>query len=739
MGRPYTKRDTAYWNRHVSPAPTPQVVVMPPAVAAEPPLRPTPFPDISYGSTEIARASVGGPATTSVRGPQLNNGMSDVGAFQNLRAMPSAVASFNGSRDGDGYFGAGDAVSLCVKAYGGVPVVRNAVEVAVEFSTQPIWVKSKNATVREFFVEWLNAIQVNRLVEQSSRAYYREAAAFFQTFHGQFGPSYFEHMQRSFGAKENRIPIRYELLNPMTISASNNLATPYTYVRLLSTWECERLRNPLTEQDKQVLADMPKEAREQIQNGSSSMGIYMPLDPKRLRFYFYKKQGYEPFGIPFIWPILPAIEWKLTLTKMDKALARTIEHAILLITMGEAPSKENGGNGINHNNIARVQNLLSSQTIGRVLVADYTTKGQWLIPDIQEILGPEKYQVVNEDIKEGLQSILTGDDKFANAQIKAQIFIQRLVEGQNRFLNDFLRPEIAAICKTMGFRDVPAVGFEKIDLQDATVMARIYAQLGQIGVLTAPQVVKAIETQILPDGDEMEAGQEAYRKAREKGLYEPLIGGQKEEEGAGGPGGRPSGSKSGKQAGTRKSSPIGTSKASDAFSVKTYAACLRESQTLETHVVAALKERFGVEGELSAAQQNVAHSLVKAIIATQPRDNWLKDVAMAAVAKPPAIALDVGAELDDIATTYQVDDFDAAILRHCRCDAPGAPDVANIGVAEIATAAAKAAVSEVTARHAAAPAEKLTIELKQAEGKPKTVSVVKTAQGFEFTEVRKDD
>ncbi len=675
MPRTYTKRDASYWNRHaLPPAPAPQQIVLATQPMADPGMRPAPFPDIAYGSTEIARAGVGGPASTSVRGPQMNNGLADAGAFQNLRALPSPVVGFNGTRDGDGYFGAGDAVMLCVKAYGGVPVVRNAVEVAVEFSTQPIWVKSKNATVQEFFTEWLNAIQVNKLVEQSARAYYREAAAFFQTFYGQFGPAYFEHMQRAYAAKENRIPIRYELLNPMTISASNNLATPYTYVRLLSTWECERLRNPVTEQDRQVLADMPEEARKQIMDGgASSMGVYMPLDPKRLRFYFYKKQGYEPFGVPFIWPILPSVEWKLTLTKMDKALARTIEHAILLVTMGEAPSKENGGNGINHNNIARVQALLSNQTIGRVLVADYTTKGEWLIPDIQEILGPEKYQVVNEDIREGLQSILTGDDKFANAQIKAKIFIQRLEEGQNRFLNDFLRPEIANICKTMGFRDVPAVGFEKIDLQDETIMARIYAQLGQIGVLTAPQVVKAIETQILPDSDEMQAGQEAYKKARDKGLYEPLVGGQKDEEGAGGPGGRPGGSKSGKQSGTRKTSPIGTSKAAevgDAFSIKTYASCLRESQALESRVVAALKERFGVEGELSAAQRNVAHSLVKAIIATRPRDQWTEAVAAAAVAKPPAVALDVGAEMDEIAVAYQVDDFDAAILRHCKTEAP---------------------------------------------------------------------
>lgn len=666
MARTYTKRNDEYWQNRKNTAtstPTPQVSAASDQFA--------PFPDIVYGSTQVATAAdpSGGANSSETRGRGLLSGLADNGAFQNIAALKGPFASANSENS----ISISEACSLCVKAYGGVPVVRNAVEVSVEFSSQPLEVKCKNATVLEFFQEWLKITNIASLEEQFFRSYYREGSTFIYPFYGQFGSKQYENFQKSFGAVENRIPIRYELLNPATIHASSSLALPYTYVRMLSPWEAERLKNPITPQDKQVYDDLPKEVKRQIESGAVGvLGLNLPLDPKRLRFTFYKKQGFEPFGVPFIWPVLPSVEWKLALTKMDMALARTIEHAILLVTTGETGNQWNKGNGINPNNIARLQNMFSNHTIGRVLVADFTTQAKWLIPDIQEILGPEKYQIVNEDIKDGLQSILTGSDKFANAQIKAKIFIQRLQEGQNRFLNEFLMPEIRAVCRAMNFRTVPSISFRPIDLSDASVLARIFTQLGQLGILTPEQTIEAIQTGTLPDADEMKRGQEQLKKDRDKGLYQPQVGGKDNGEGTGGANGRPGGTSGIKQGGTRSSSPIGTSRASvntHAFSMKTYGECLRESQTLEEAVAKALRKKYKVKGPFSEAQAGIARTLVKAVIATEPRGKWNEAVA-SAVVEPPAVSAEVGRELTDICLEYHVDDFDAAILRHCKTEAP---------------------------------------------------------------------
>lgn len=559
-----------------------------------------------------------------------------------------------------------DTVNLVVKAWANIPVVRNAIEVSVEFSSQPLFIKCDNATVKKFFEEWFKAVNIDQLKNQFFREYYRSGNVFLYIFEGKFGPSYYKNFQTSFSAKNNRIPIRYDLLNPGNIFVPTGLVAPSTYVRLLSTYDLARLQTPLTEQDKQVYDSLPDDIKQQIKGGgwNSPLGIYMPLDPKRLRFAFYKKQSYEPLAVPMVWPVLPDIEWKLTLTKMDKALAMSVEHILLLVTTGEAPNQWNGGNGINQHNIARLQSVFANQSIMRVLVADYSTKAEFKVPDLAG-LNPEKYQIVNENIKEGLQSILTGDDKFANAQIKAKIFIQRLEEGQESFLNDFLRIEIARICDMMGFRTVPLVGFRKIDLRDEGVQSRVITQLGQLGILTGPQVIDALESGNMPDENEMELAQTKYLKDRDAGKYLPLVGGTQKEDGEGGPvggGGRPAGTSGVKKTST-KTGPIGTSKGS--ISMAKLVETLRESSNLEEAVAAELCKRGKVK-ELNPTQQNIARLLTRNIMAVHPQDTWAK-VVKKSVDAPPAIPTAIVEELDGLRSEYQLqDDFEAVVVRAAR-------------------------------------------------------------------------
>lgn len=666
MARTYVKRDLAHWEgrKNIPPAAAPIQIN---TVAAKPAVQSRPFPEITYGETE-ARGAV--PASSAVqRGVGTNNGLSDPSGFENIRAMSLSYASFGDNR---AYYGIRDAVDLCMRAYAGVASIRNAIEIAVEFSCQPLYIKTSNDTVKTFFTEWFHAIGMPKLLEEFMRERYRSGNVFLYKFSGKFGPAYYKHFQQSFGAANNRIPIRYTLLNPASVFVPTGLTFPYTYTRLLSIYEIERLRHPMTEQDKQVFNDLPQFVKDQIKVTTAyPQGIYIPMEPERLRFSFYKKQSYEPLATPMCWPVLPAVEWKLTLMKMDKALARTIEHAILLVTTGETGTEFNGGNGINPTNITRLQNLFSNQTIGRVLVADYTTEAEWLIPPLEDLLGPQKYEVVNQDILDGLQSIMGGGkdaEKFANAQTKVKIFIQRLKEGQEAFLNDFLMPEIIQICDDMGFRTVPKVGFRAIDLQDDTVVARIYTQLAQLGILTGKQTVKAIETGILPDADEMDDAQVQYVKDRNTGQYLPLVGASLQDDAAeqpgatsGGPVGRPAGP--GMKMPNRKSGKIGT-KANEAFSIKAYVDNLKASQTLTQTVGAAMMKRAKVE-QLNPAQIKIVHSLADIIMATEPRAKW--DDAVAAVIKSPSKVPDeVAKELEELAAEYDIDNRDAILLRLSR-------------------------------------------------------------------------
>ena len=211
----------------------------------------------------------------------------------------------------------------------------------------------------------------------------------------------------------------------------------------------------------------------------------------------------------------------MEMKKMDQAIMRTVENVILMITMGTEPEK----GGINHNNVRAMQALFGNESVGRVLVSDYTTKADFVIPDINKVVGPNKYEVINKDIKEGLQNIILNEDKYNGAQIKARVFLDRLKEAREAFINDFLQPEIRRISKDLGFRSYPTVKFKDIDLRDEVQLMRVTTRLMELGILTAEQGMTIIQTGRFPLAEELDGAQDKFVEQRKRGHYNPIVGG----------------------------------------------------------------------------------------------------------------------------------------------------------------------------------------------------------------------
>ncbi len=131
-----------------------------------------------------------------------------------------------------------------------------------------------------------------------------------------------------------------------------------------------------------------------------------------------------------------------------------------------------------------------------------------------------KYERVNQDIKDGLQYMFFGEDKFANASIKVKMFIEALKEGRDLFLNSFLLPEVKKIAEAMNFKNLPEIKFEDISLQDESLMNKIYMQMAQLGLLTPEELNNAIETGMLPNKlDSLESQKEFVKNRREGIIY----------------------------------------------------------------------------------------------------------------------------------------------------------------------------------------------------------------------------
>ena len=395
-----------------------------------------------------------------------------------------------------------DAVILCQKAYYNFAIFRNTIDLMTEFTISPIYFKGGSKKSKAFFEALFKKINLYDFQDKFFREFYRSGNVFTYRFETDLKTTDVKKIARTYGVSKAKnkvkIPSKYILLNPADIQVGGNITyRNSSYFKVLSRFEVQRLRNPRTEEDKEVYDSLPENVKKAINKGVSSI-LTIPLDSDKLIATFYKKQDYEPLSVPMGFPVLEDINWKQEMKKMDMAITRTTQQAILLITMGSEPDK----GGINQKNLGAMQELFLNESVGRVLIADYTTKAEFIIPNIADILDPKKYEVVNKDIQMGLNNVLFGSERFANQMAKTEMFLARLRQSREVFLNEFLIPEIKRISKEIGFRDFPEPEFDDVTLRDETNLHRIYSRLVEVGVLTPEEGLLALQTGRLPEPED---------------------------------------------------------------------------------------------------------------------------------------------------------------------------------------------------------------------------------------------
>ena len=549
-----------------------------------------------------------------------------------------------------------DTIILCQKAYYNFSVFRNTIDLMTEFSISNLYYTGGSRKSREFFETLFGRINIDDLQSRFFREYYRSGNVFIYRFNAQMDKSDAFKINQTFGlseANENiEIPSKYIILNPSDIQLQGSIAfSTGVYYKVVTDYELQILRHPQTDEQKEVFESLPEETKKLI-NETKNVGmsaVTIPLNTDRLVAVFYKKQDYEPFAVPMGYPVLEDINWKQEMKQMDMAVARTTNQAILLITMGSKPQD----GGVNQKNLMAMQKLFENESVGRVLISDYTTDAKFVIPDIGNILDPKKYDVVNQDIQMGLNNILLSDEKFANTSIKVQVFMERLKQGRRVFLENFLMPEIRRVSKEMGFKNYPTAHFEEVDLRDTSVYSRIYSRLIELGVLTAEEGMQAIESGRFPTPEESLESQKKFQEHKNEGLYEPLIGGAKMPQMTG----RPPGVKKPKE--EDKKTPVGT-KATLNFSLSKIQEHLNLSDKLNLEVEASLRQ-IHKRKRLSKQQKEVAREITNIVIANEDPPSWLAKAGRYA-AEPTDRNHERVKKVQDVAYEHQVDDFLAGIL-----------------------------------------------------------------------------
>lgn len=554
-----------------------------------------------------------------------------------------------------------EAIELCQKAYANVPIFRNTIDMMSEFANAELYLEGGNASSRIFFEKLLDRIKIWDLKDQYFREYYRSGNIFLYRVDGKFSIEDYKKFSQtvSDGPSLNKFPLKYIVLNPFDIVATRSTVFSTKdggYAKILSGFDLERLANPKNDYDQAVFDGLDPEVRKQIKSGAYFKdGLQINLKNEKMSYSFYKKQDYEPFAIPFGYPVLEDINAKMEMKKMDQAIMRTVENVILMITMGAEPDK----GGINPNNVKAMQTLFQNESVGRVLVSDYTTKADFVIPDINKVVGPGKYEVINQDIKDGLQNIALNDDKYNGAEMKTRVFLDRLKEAREAFIQDFLQPEIRRIALDLGFRSYPTVKFKDIDLRDETQLMRVATRLMELGLITAEQGMELFQTGKFPLAENLEKAQEKFVEQREKGYFNPIVGGvpmidsetgeeepEKTSKPTKGMSGRPEGSK-------------------DQFSRENIQGTIYEIEALNSIAKEKMLEKLNVES-LNENQEKMISQLCESVICSSEKENWTETMLSCVNDFTEIEKLGTIENILDVSEAHKLEIYPSAILYHSK-------------------------------------------------------------------------
>lgn len=525
----------------------------------------------------------------------------DMGELDNLL---EGISPF--SKDNSGHYTVKDAIELSRKAYWNVSVYKQTIDMQTELCNSKIHLNGGSKTSLKFFRWWLEKINIWHFGYQWFKEYALSSNVITYRLDSTVSDSELRRNTRVSKAAKN-IPLKYTILNPSCIAvceAQNFIDPEFGWV--LTASQVEMLKKSTNKDAKQIVKD------NQLDKLKKQSYYFVKLDPNKIRAVFNGKLDYEPLAIPMYYPVLRDINLKLTLQKAEQVITRTIDKAILLLSIGPQDDI-----AISQKIAHETAEMLKIPAVGRSLVVQQGSKGEWLIPDLNKIFGPEKYKSINEDIANGLMNIFWGEEKLGSSIIKIKIFLERLKQAREAFINLWLKPEMKHVAEIMGFESIPEPSFEEISLKDDLEYMKIANRLYEIGFLTPKDVLHYYQTGEMPTYADLVEHQREFVQFQQEGLFIENINVRKEA-------GRPTGSSSprtqnepGIQENTSQAAKVSIEKLQEGVSKIT---------SLMSSVKSEYKRKHGI-ARLRGEHEKMVEKIAEEILLQEEPEKWQESVA----------------------------------------------------------------------------------------------------------------
>jgi hypothetical protein len=236
----------------------------------------------------------------------------------------------------------------------------------------------------------------------------------------------------------------------------------------------------------------------------------------------YKRDGYRRWANPYLWRTIDELRFKKLLRDMDISVAESVINTLTIIKLGNTEK----GFPATSDMFVKVASLLKTNTKSHNLIWNDLIDIQAEYPPVDKILGEEKYEQVNKEIRSALgipEVILAGDGKgnFANSFIAVKTLVERL-EGARQAVLRWLKEQVAIVAEAMDFRKPPIIKMDHIDLNDETEQKRLMLELADRGMMSYKTCVEAfgenfdIEVQRMKEEDQ-------FRRKNEKKFPYVLV------------------------------------------------------------------------------------------------------------------------------------------------------------------------------------------------------------------------
>ena len=274
---------------------------------------------------------------------------------------------------------------------------------------------------------------------------------------------------------KNYLPVAYTVLNPELVSVDGSLLFDKKSYSMEIPKELKDLidkpAGELTEDEKIILKALPSELKAAVKDSKP-----YKLDPKLVGNISYRKQPYERYAKPRTGRIFEAIEYQKSLREADLSTLDGITNYVLKITIGndEYPVTS-------QEQLEAISGLFNTPSKSFSVVWNHTLQVEKIVsPEIENILGEEKYKQVNNEITAGLsvpRAIIDGVGEVSTAEMEMLLKgLGEEIEYSRRQVEKWINREYSQIAEAMNFKKYPKIRWDSSILKDSILYMTVMAQ-----------------------------------------------------------------------------------------------------------------------------------------------------------------------------------------------------------------------------------------------------------------------